>query len=103
MTRYKGRSTKRQLATWLGFLAIVFLFVVLVFGRGSGALRIQSSRNSVRVDASLSVHLLQDYLGLSLDGYAVDDVGPLVPPVRGQCDMNNVGVSSIFANDPLAN
>jgi hypothetical protein len=34
MTRYKGRPTKRQLALLLGFLAIAFLFFVLVFGRG---------------------------------------------------------------------
>ena len=34
MTRYKGRPTKKQLALWLGFLAIVFLFFVLLFGRG---------------------------------------------------------------------
>ena len=101
MTRYKGRPTKKQLALWLGFLAIAFLFGILVFGRGSLALRIQSSRNSVRVDASLAVQLLQDYLGLSLDRYAVDDVGPLLPPIRCQCYMNNVIVSSICAKDPL--
>lgn len=34
MTRHKLRPTKRQLATWIGILAIIFLFFVLVFGRG---------------------------------------------------------------------
>ena len=60
-----------------------------------------SVAQSVRADASLAVQLLQDYLGLSLDRYAVDDVGPLLPPIRCQCDMNNVTVSSICAKDPL--
>jgi hypothetical protein len=34
MTRDKGNPTKRRLALLLGFLAIAFLFLVLIFGRG---------------------------------------------------------------------
>jgi hypothetical protein len=57
---------------------------------------------SVRVDASLSVQLLQDYLGLSLDWHAIENVGPFLPPIRRQCDMYNVTACSIYAKDPLA-